>query len=290
LWVPARTSTTESWWTYLPSWKEVDARAMAENNKARSRAREMLLKAIVRNPSTALRSAPAEVQKNEAFLLEAIEQNATVTEYVSRNLRHDKNFALRAVAANARALWHLPQFLQQSAEIIVAAVAKHGADVHVSADEKSDDAPTISYYLRVLRSSRTAVQEIRDEVETEAEAERVAAARREDRLAAEVAALTAKTKALECSLAKEKKKTSAAKTSSSSSKSLWDSVSHSEDLCANALHLETLRVNALQTKVADLARVAVAAGADASTVNAIKSKPLQATTVTVEKKAAVAAY
>mmetsp|Transcript_41 Transcript_41/g.118 ORF Transcript_41/g.118 Transcript_41/m.118 type:complete len:264 (+) Transcript_41:143-934(+) len=245
----------------------------------KNRAREMLLKAIVRNASK-LRDAPAEVQTNEGFLLEAIEQNATVVEYVRKDLRNDRDFALRAVAANARALWHLPLHLQQCAEVIVAAVAKQGAAVHTCDEDVKDgdaNAPTIAYYLRVLRSSRTAVQEIRDEIETEAEAERVAAARREDRLSAEVAALTAKNRCLETQLKKKKN----AASSSSSKNNLWDSVSHSEDLCANALHLETLRVNALQTKVQKLADLAITAGADATTVNAVKSKPLQATTVSV---------
>ena len=225
-----------------------------KNPDRRSAARRMLLKAILKNPSETLARAPAEVRTNREFLLEAITENATVLEYVSSELRNDKDFAVAAVAVNGRSFFHLPEVRQDDPAVLVAAVAKHGA--HLFDGE---------YYMRVMRSSRAAVAEIRDEVEAEQEAQRIAFARREDRLQAELAALQAKTALLEL----KKKKSSF----------LWDSVFHSEQLCTSALHLETLRVNALQTKLDDIAKLAIDAGADEDLVNNIKSKPLQTTTV-----------
>mmetsp|Transcript_12472 Transcript_12472/g.40801 ORF Transcript_12472/g.40801 Transcript_12472/m.40801 type:complete len:251 (+) Transcript_12472:1495-2247(+) len=245
--------------------------AKSGESAARSRAREMLLKAILRNPGESLLRAPLEVQRNKEFLLEAVEQNATVLEYC-RELRNDKDFALRAVAVNGRSLWHLPQHLQQDAEVIVAAVAKHGAALGGRGDASSSDAsssssdaaPGVTYAMKLLRSSRTAVQEIRDECDAEKEAQRVAFERKEDRMRAEIAALTAKMHLVKLD---------------NTTDFIWDSVKHSEELCTHALHLETLRVNALQTKINDLARLAVDAGADEHTVFKIKSKPLRTTTV-----------
>mmetsp|Transcript_17875 Transcript_17875/g.26831 ORF Transcript_17875/g.26831 Transcript_17875/m.26831 type:complete len:243 (-) Transcript_17875:916-1644(-) len=230
-------------------------------------AREIVKKLILQNPR-AFETAPREAQTNEEFVLELIEENATIMEYVNKDLRYNADFVLKAVARNPRAFWHAPMSLQQDEKIIVGAVAKYGADLR---ETSKDKAPTMSYYMRVLASSRTAIEELREEIEHDRENFAAQAKLREDALNAKIAELTTNVVG---STKEEEPSYKKFKTDNKGSLGAWESIEQNEGLCSQALHLECLRVNALQTKLDDLAQLAREAGVDQHRIAQITARPL----------------
>ncbi|KAJ8599547.1 hypothetical protein CTAYLR_007138 [Chrysophaeum taylorii] len=258
-----------------------------------------IIKSLAKNPS-ALKYATNALRENREVVLAAATENPAVLEFAAESLRRDSAFAVSCVAANGRALWHFPKKVQQVPEVIVAAIAKHGANV---AEPRLE--PVMGYYTEVLMASRKAVADIRREEKAAREEQALVAEKHQRILEQEVDGLVLEVEELKalnaqllekCSVvsssedeeAPVSKKTRIDEVSSWEKgweKDILDAVEDKDDasfLATNALHLQCLNASALQAKIEELAALAIAAGADKDEVNKVKTRPLTCSTKQTE--------
>lgn len=247
-----------------------------QTHETRSRAWNMMLKAITKNPS-ALEFARDEVRGNRELVLTAIGENAAVLEFASQTLRFDQSFVLEAVARNPLAIWHAPRKLQANEGVILAALARQGAEVKLDHTAY----PVMDYYLKVMREARKAVASIRKEARAAREEQErlhdrhVSILEAElDALAQEVEDLTLKQATLDEPRSKKPKEDPFTLTWE---QDLLDAVDGKDDpslAATNALHFQCLTTSALQAKVDELAALALANGAPNDAVDKITTRPI----------------
>ncbi len=106
------------------------------------------------------------LKNDKEFVLEAVKSNGYALEYASDNLKNDKDFVLEVVKQDVRALEYVPDNLKNDKEFVLEAVKSNGNALKYASDNLRNDK---EFVLDAAKYHSVALQGASDNLKTDKE-------------------------------------------------------------------------------------------------------------------------